>query len=489
MRSPTSFRRVIVALMLTAGLGACSTDSTDLNEPDPPPASDFTIELATGDGQTGLVNDLLGFPLSVRVTSGTQPASGRTVEWTAGTGAGTVTPGGATNTLGIATATFQVSSAGTHTVTARIAGEPESVEFSITGVANRAPVLVYQNTGAPVTGMHDTHVRDGIAFVSAWQEGLVLYDVGNGMMGGTPANPVEISRILTADNGVPGGRAVHNAWWFHNPVTSERRYVFVGQEGPGVLGVSSSGDIHVVDVSDLTQPSEVAYVTVPGAGAHNFWMDEARQILYAGYYNGGVLAIDVSGTLSGDISSRIVHQVRPGGANNTYMWGVQLAGGSLWASDILSGFWELDPVTLQTQGGGNNVETRYSTDLWVHGSYAYTGTLAGRGSAPGVIINVWKIDGTSPVLVDSVLMPEAGIVSDLQVSDDGRLLVATSHGTGSGLVVFSLARPERPAIIGRTTAPVSIHTGEVATIGGRFYVFTRTTGPISGFQIWEVFPP
>jgi hypothetical protein len=75
------------------------------------------------------------------------------------------------------------------------------------------------------------------------------------------------------------------------------------------------------------------------------------------------------------------------------------------------------------------------------------------------------------------------------VTDDGTLLVATSHGSSSGLVVFSLARPERPAIIGRTTSPVSIHTGEVETIGGKYYVFTRTTGPVSGWQIWEVFPP
>jgi hypothetical protein len=475
------FRRAIVAL---AVLAACSGST----EPDPPPAGNLSIELAGGDGQTALVNDALGFPLTVRVTSGSQPVSGQAVEWTASSGAGTVAAGGTTNNLGIATATIQVGSTGTHTITARLAGETTSVQFSVTGVTNRAPALVYEKTSAPVTNMHDTYVRDGIAFVSAWDQGLVLYDVGNGMRGGTPANPVEISRILTADNGVPGGRAVHNAWWFHNPVTNERRYVFVGQEGPGVLGVSSSGDIHVVDVSDLTQPTEVAYVTIPGGGAHNFWMDEARQILYAGYYNAGVVAIDVSGTLTGNISSRIVQQARPGGPGNTYVWGVQLAGISLWASDMLSGFWQLDPVTLQAVGG-YNVPTRYSTDLWVHGNYAYTGTMAGRVPSLEVIINVWKIDGTSPVLVDSVPMPEAGIVSDLQVTDDGTLLVATSHGSSSGLVVFSLEQPERPAIIGRTTSPVSIHTGEVETIGGRHYVFTRTTGPVSGWQIWEVFPP
>ena len=105
---------------------------------------------------------------------------------------------------------------------------------------------------------------------------------------------------------------MHNGWWFHNPTTGEQRYLFIGQEGPGIIGSQSSGNIHVVDVSDLTHPTEVAFFHLNGAGTHNFWMDEARQILYAAYYNGGVVALDVSGTLSGDLSSRLMSEVRPG---------------------------------------------------------------------------------------------------------------------------------------------------------------------------------
>jgi hypothetical protein len=70
-------------------------------------------------------------------------------------------------------------------------------------------------------------------------------------------------------------------------------------------------------------------------------MDEERQILYAAYYNAGVVALDVSGTLSGDISSRLLSRIRPGGSGKTYTWGVQLANGSLYASDMLSGLWQL----------------------------------------------------------------------------------------------------------------------------------------------------
>jgi len=187
-------------------------------------------------------------------------------------------------------------------------------------------------------GIHDTFVRDGLAFVSAWDTGIMIFDVGNGILGGSPSNPQLIATYATS------GGETHNSWWFWNPLNGEKKYLFVGQEGPaGGLG-ASIGDIHVLDVSDLAQPSEVAFFHLPGAGTHNFWMDETRQILYAAYYNGGVVALDVSGTLSGDLSNRLLAEIVPGGQGNTFTWGVQLANGSLYASDMLSGLWQLTEV-------------------------------------------------------------------------------------------------------------------------------------------------
>lgn len=193
----------------------------------------------------------------------------------------------------------------------------------------------------PAYGIHDTYVRDGLAFVFAWNTGLIIYDVGNGIRSGSPATPVEVGRLLTSDDGVQAGAAVHNGWWFHNPVTGEKRYLFIGQEGPAAIGTQSSGDIHVVDVSNLANPVEAGFYHLDGAGTHNFWMDEGRQILYAAYYNGGVVALDVSGTLTGDLSNRLIARITPGGAGDTYVWGVQLSGGSLYAIDMLSGLWQL----------------------------------------------------------------------------------------------------------------------------------------------------
>lgn len=218
------------------------------------------------------------------------------------------------------------------------AGDPALHIYDVTDPST--PALEARQTVPRDYGIHDTFVRDGIAFVFAWNTGVIIYDVGNGLRGGSPSSPVEISRLVTSA-GPAGSPSVHNGWWFHNPVSGERRYLFVGQEGPAVIGSRASGDIYVVDVSDLANPVEVAFFRLSGAGTHNFWMDEERQILYAAYYNGGVIALDVSGTLNGNLADRLLSQVRPGGQGNTFTWGVQLANGFLYAIDMLSGLWQL----------------------------------------------------------------------------------------------------------------------------------------------------
>lgn len=136
----------------------------------------------------------------------------------------------------------------------------------------------------------------------------------------------------------------------------------VGEEStPAQLGVSSAGDIHVLDVSDLTQPREVAFYHVPGAGTHNFSVDETNGILYAAFYNAGVRALNVRGDLETcAVSQQVVtgtlvrcdlaamgREVARGlasGAPPVYVWGVQYVGGQLYASDMLNGLWKLQAV-------------------------------------------------------------------------------------------------------------------------------------------------
>ena len=227
-------------------------------------------------------------------------------------------------------------------------GSARLVIVDITDPANPTQVFT-QAMGSPYT--HDVFVRDGILFIAVWDDGIKIWDIGGGGHGGTPSNPVELSTFATV-----GGEA-HNIWWYRNATTGEKRYAFVGQEGPGAVGASASGDIHVVDVSDLSAPHEVAFFHIAGAGTHNFWVDENRGILYAAYYNGGVRAIDVTGDLGtchpaeqvfagrcdlAAMGREVGHGLLDGPP--VYIWGVQLAGGHLYASDMLNGIWKLEPL-------------------------------------------------------------------------------------------------------------------------------------------------
>ncbi|MGH7538576.1 MAG: LVIVD repeat-containing protein [Gemmatimonadales bacterium] len=320
-------------------------------------------------------------------------------------------------------------------------------------------------------GIHDMVVRDGLAFVCAWDSGMILFDVGHGIRGGSPSQPVRVSQVVT-----PGGQ-VHNAWWFHNP-NGEKRYLFIGEEGPGKIGESSSGDIHVVDVADLTQPQVVGSFHLAGAGTHNFWMDESAQILYAAYYNGGVVALDVSGALPGDLSSRLIDSIRPGGTDSTFVWGVQLYDGFLYAIDMLTGLWRLNTVggSLSPAGGGRNVPERFSSDLWVANGYAYTGTWGYRGLRSGNAVKVWRLRQTGgPLLVDSVITTGITTVSDVEVNADGKLLMFSAEGgPGAGFYFYSLADPAKPTFAGNygvADNTQGIHTATFATINGRTYAF------------------
>jgi len=212
-----------------------------------------------------------------------------------------------------------------------------------------APTQVFtQVMGSPY--VHDTFVRDGILFTALWNDGIKIWDIGGGGRGGTPSNPIALSTLATL-----GGEA-HNIWWYKD-AGGTKRFAFVGQEGASYVGSYSTGDIHVVDVSDLAQPHEVAFYHIDGAGTHNFWVDESRGILYAAYYNGGVRALNITGDLSscsgserdfigrcdlGAMGREVAHGLLDGPP--VYVWGVQLAGGQLYASDMLNGIWKLSPV-------------------------------------------------------------------------------------------------------------------------------------------------
>jgi hypothetical protein len=234
---------------------------------------------------------------------------------------------------------------------------PLPAKLVIVDLGNPAsPQQVYSTfIGSPF--VHDTFVRDGILFLGLWNAGVAIWDIGGGGKGGTPVAPVEIGRVQTTN-----GQA-HNIWWFKDPSTGSAKYAFVGEEGPSNLPLRASGDIHVIDVSNMAAPKEVAFYTVPLAGTHNFSMDEANGFLYAAYYNGGVRALDVRGDLgtctdaqkSSPQNQTIqlcdlgkMGREKAVGLNDrdrVSIWGVQFLNGAVYASDMSNGIWKLQAVS------------------------------------------------------------------------------------------------------------------------------------------------
>lgn len=179
--------------------------------------------------------------------------------------------------------------------------------------------------------LHDVYVRDGLAFLSHWNAGLIILDVGNGIVGGIPEAPVEISRLAAL------GGQTHNAWYW-----PETGYVFVGEEDFATPGI-----LHVVDVRNLREPREVATYAVSGQAPHNHWLDEDTGTLYVAWYGNGLRVLDVSGDLLGELERQdreLVGLRYNGGfgscnrpSQDTCTWAPQLHNGLVWVSDMNEG--------------------------------------------------------------------------------------------------------------------------------------------------------
>jgi hypothetical protein len=187
--------------------------------------------------------------------------------------------------------------------------------------------------------LHDIFIKDGIAYLSYWDDGLVILDLGGAGKGGTPTTPVFVSRIY-----YPEGNT-HTAWRWKD-------YVFVGDEifPPNWdmnRPIAASGYVHVIDVSDLEHPVEVAKYEVPEAGAHNIWIEDDDETLYLAYYQAGLRALDVSGELRGDLyaQGREIDRYDTSASegvvlpNVPFAATVMLVDGQLFTVDLNSGLW------------------------------------------------------------------------------------------------------------------------------------------------------
>ena len=214
--------------------------------------------------------------------------------------------------------------------------------------------------------VHDVDVKDGLAYLSYWNDGLIVLDVGNGIKGGTPAQPKLVAQLkYNLDETYArvdqlyglGARGTHTAW-------RHGKYVFVGDEvyaskpATGLQNGNSLtwGRLHVVDVSDIEKPKIVAWYEPTDGGVHNVWVE--GDTLYMGNYQGGARTVDISGELKGDLLRQgreisWIFTADDKGVNphQTFAWGAVVKNGTIFVPDINSGLWILrmeprrEPVT------------------------------------------------------------------------------------------------------------------------------------------------
>jgi hypothetical protein len=204
--------------------------------------------------------------------------------------------------------------------------------------------------------LHDIDVKDGLAYVSYWSDGLVILDVGNGMKGGSPSNPVLVSNYrYNAESLYPGAAADYGPGFISGTHTAWRHknYVFIADEvfpptAPtgtwDVASIRAYGRLQVIDVSDIEKPKAVAWYEPEYGGVHNVWA--AGDTLYVGAYNGGFHAFDVSGELRGDLKAqgRTIAEVMPSSPdgvvpNRVMTWGAVVKNGLIYVNDMISGLW------------------------------------------------------------------------------------------------------------------------------------------------------
>jgi hypothetical protein len=204
--------------------------------------------------------------------------------------------------------------------------------------------------------LHDVDVQDGLAYLSYWNDGLVVLDIGNGIKGGRPDSPVVVTQYkydlntLYRDVEASGGsgfiRGTHTAWRHKN-------YVFIADEvfpASGTKGAKDAaagrayGRLQVLDVSDLAAPKSVAWYEPEYGGVHNIWV--AGDTLYMGAYNAGFRAFDISGELRGDLRAQGREMVHVNTAdldgkvkNSAMTWGVVVRDGLAFVNDMHNGLW------------------------------------------------------------------------------------------------------------------------------------------------------
>ena len=132
------------------------------------------------------------------------------------------------------------------------------------------------------------------------------------------------------------------------------------------------------------------------------------------------------------------------------------------------------PLQLMATGRGDVLE-RFTSEVAVRGDWVYTGTWSTR-TVRGNALKIWNAASGTPVLVDSIIIPGAGTLGDVQISQDGALLVVPAEygGDANGIYIFDRSNPARPTLLSQFTTSSTrsgVHTVKLGTVNTRHYAF------------------
>jgi hypothetical protein len=198
-------------------------------------------------------------------------------------------------------------------------------------------------------------VQDGLAYLSNWNDGLIILDVGNGMQGRQPVQPaVRVAVQVRPERPVPqveatGGpgfiRGTHTAW-------RHRDYVFIADEvfpAPPQQGARDAaadrayGRLQVIDVSDIENPRSVAWYEPEYGGVHNVWVEATRctwgvqrRLPHVRHLRRAARRPARAGREIAHLNTADMHGVRQ---NTAMTWGVVVKDGLAYVNDNHNGLW------------------------------------------------------------------------------------------------------------------------------------------------------
>ncbi|MCL7968832.1 MAG: hypothetical protein M8867_04310 [marine benthic group bacterium] len=223
-------------------------------------------------------------------------------------------------------------------------GDGSLVGFDLTDPAGPRRIGRWQASAARHGHIADLEVRDGLAFLARWDDGVAILDVGAGNRGGTPAAPALVAELpnpVFSDPGPEGSGAVRAY-----RVRRWRDWLLVGESIVGCRGCETGprGGVRLIDLTDLEQPVQRAWYHVPDAGVRDLEVDTRAERLTAAFGTGGARRLDVAGELRGDLYS----QGRETAAAATGAWhtgvpsrslarGARVLKGSLFVADMYAG--------------------------------------------------------------------------------------------------------------------------------------------------------